>query len=445
MKKIVGVLALIVVAACLITPKIIAPKYQGKVNDIVAYINQSAGYTASIESSETSWFGSKTTISLDFDMSEIDPNSPIGPIKTQIVLDTHYGPLLFNQQGIIGLYSTQASIPAEKLREILTWDDKAPLYQLNIVSGLTGNLTIADNIPAFSNKAKTLEFSGYSGAGTNQDNTLSYLGTLKNVSIDEAVPSSIKDITLNLNMDTSGDLSNGGLRDSEMTLKAGDIQVVSQADIKGLSIKANSNLDKKTQLASMKVSYLADAFKAANIEVTNLALVTELKNINNNVLIKMNEQLTNASQDNKPLSEQKEITVLQDNLGGLLASKPEFNIVDFSGTLPQGSFKSSLTSKLADIDDPQLEELFDPQFWKYYTIAKANILIDAPLATMMSEQFVAKQARAPLYSPQVKQQAKMVLDSFVQQGLIKKEKDQYKTEISLKDGQASIYDLPLPM
>ncbi|MBJ7555869.1 YdgA family protein [Marinomonas spartinae] len=444
MKKLLGILVIVLAAVCIISPKIIAGQYQKQLESFIAYLNQSAGYHAKIESMDNSWFGSKANISVEVDPSTIDPNSPIGSIKANIILDTHYGPLLFNKQSLIGLYSTQASIPADKARDTLVWDDNKPLYQLNITRGLTGNLTMADAIPSFTDKAKTLLFSGYSGSGENKNNTFHYQGALKNINIDDQQPASLKDLSVKLAMDTSVDLNNGGLRDSDMTLKVGDIQVASKMAIKGLSINTHSDLDKKTQLGDIKISYGADSFSLPSVQVTNLSLVTELKNLNNAVLTKIYKELNNAPDGTDPTN-QKTIAVLQDNLGPFLASKPEFNISDFSGTLPEGSFKSSLTSKLADINDPKVEDLFNPQFWKYYTISTANILVDAPLADKLAQQFVAKQAQVPVQLPQVKQQAQMIIGNFVQQGLIKKEKDQYRTEISIKDGQLSVNNIPLPM
>lgn len=444
MKKLLGILVIVLAAVCLISPKIIAGQYQKQLESFIAYLNQSAGYHAKIESMDNSWFGSKANISVEVDPSTIDPNSAIGPIKANIVLDTHYGPLLFNKQSLIGLYSTQASIPADKARDTLVWDDNKPLYQLNITRGLTGNLTLADAMPSITNKDKTLSFSGYSGSGESKNDTLHYQGSLKNIDVSGKQPASLKDLALQFTMDTSGDLSSGGLRDSDMTLKVGDIQVASQMAIKGLSINTHSDLDKKTQLGDIKISYGAESFSLPSVQVTNLSLVTELKNLNSGVLTKIYKELNNTPDGTDPTN-QKTLAVLQDNLGPFLASKPEFNISDFSGTLPEGSFKSSLTSKLADINDPKVENLFNPQFWKYYTISKANILLDSPVADKLAQQFVANQAQVPVQLPQVKQQAQMVLASFIKQGLIKKEKDQYRTDITMKNGQLSINNIPLPM
>jgi len=443
-KKLLGIVVIVIAAVCLISPKIIADQYQKQLESFVAYLNKSAGYQAKVESMNNSWFGSKANISVVLDPSKIDPNSAIGPIKANIVLDTHYGPLLFNKQSLIGLYSTQASIPADKARDTLVWDNNRPLYQLNITRGLTGNLTMADAIPSFTDKAKTLSFSGYSGSGENKNNTFHYQGALKDISASGQQSASLKDLSIELAMDTSADLNNGGLRDSDMTLKVGDIQVASKLAIKDLSIATHSNLDKKTQLGNIKISYTADSFSLPSVQATNLSFVTELKNLNNSVLTTIYKELNNTP-NNTDLTNQQIMEVLQGNLKPFLASKPELNITDFSGTLPEGSFKSSLTSKLTDIKDPQIEDLFTPQFWKYEAIVKTDMLVDEPLANSWAQQFVARQAHVPVQLPQVKQQAQMILAGFIQQGLIKKEKDQYRTDITMKDGQISVNDIPLPM
>jgi hypothetical protein len=136
---------------------------------------------------------------------------------------------------------------------------------------------------------------------------------------------------------------------------------------------------------------------------------------------------------------------MQDNIDELLTAKPEFNITDFSGTFSEGSFSASLTSKLADISTPTIDELTIPEFWLYNAIVAANIEADEALVRSLAERFIADKMRAPVTAPEVKQQAQIIIDGLIQQGLMKLENDKYLSEITIEKGQGKIYEMAFPL
>jgi len=109
-KKIFAVIAFALVAVCLVTPKFIAPKIQDQVTTLIDKINKTPGYIANIESTESSWFGSTYVISFGLELGMYESAYQNQNIDLQFVLDTKYGPLLFADQGIVGLYEAKLKI-----------------------------------------------------------------------------------------------------------------------------------------------------------------------------------------------------------------------------------------------------------------------------------------------------------------------------------------------
>ncbi|WP_417560230.1 YdgA family protein [Marinomonas sp.] len=449
MKKILSVLVFTLVAACLVAPKFIAPKHQKEVAELVSNINKAPGYTANIVSTDLAWFGSENKVLVTFDTMQIDPTIQEGVLEAELIIDTHYGPLLFASQGLFGLYDTEIRYTGEKQRNFIDWNEDQPLYELSVLGGFTGNFKIADSIPAFSNPANTFQFSGYTGQGEMTDQGFIYQGTLDQIDVvDGYTPVKAEGFTLSIELNANlATIMQGGFYDSTTDFNLEKLNIGADTELSGLNIEMGSNLDKETQLGSIEIGYLIKDAMFGEFKATDLSLATELTKLSNKFFIDYKNFSDNLLAEAHSPDAVYEVLLafMQDNLGELLAAKPEFNITDFSGTFPEGSFNATLTSKFADIDTPTIEELSLPEFWLYNAIVTANLEADEPLVRSLAEQFIASKMRAPLNAPEVKQQALMIIDSFVQQGLIKLEDDKYKSEIMIENGQGKIYDSVFPL
>ena len=179
-------------------------------------------------------------------------------------------------------------------------------------------------------------------------------------------------------------------------------------------------LDEETQLGTLKMGYLAEEFNYNEYKVSDLTFMTELDKFSNLFFMdfaSFNERLVEQNLTSADFI-MEQFVFLQDNLDELLSHQPEFNITDFSASFPEGSFKANLTSKLADIETPTLEEMLVPEFWLYYTLAKINIEADDALINNLAERFLANQMRTTIDSPDVKQQAQIIINCFAQQGFL---------------------------
>ena len=422
MKKILAVIAFALVAVCLVTPKFIAPKFQDQVTTLVNKINKTPGYIADIESTESSWFGSTYVISFGFDLGMYEPTLQNENIEVELVLDAQYGPLLFSSQGVIGLYEAKLKIAGDKQRHILTWDDAQPLYQLSAVGEFDGAIKIEDTIPAFSNTEKNLTFSGYNGAGKITSDSFSYEGLLALVNVDDSYqPVKAENIALSMEMEAGLEtILKGGFYNSTSDFSIDSLTIGTDITASNLSMLIEMILDEETQLGTLKMGYLAEEFNYNEYKVSDLTFMTELDKFSNLFFMdfaSFNERLVEQNLTSADFI-MEQFVFLQDNLDELLSHQPEFNITDFSASFPEGSFKANLTSKLADIETPTLEEMLVPEFWLYYTLAKINIEADDALINNLAERFLANQMRTTIDSPDVKQQAQIIINCFAQQGFL---------------------------
>ena len=449
MKKIFAVIAFALVAVCLVTPKFIAPKIQDQVTTLIDKINKTPGYIANIESTESSWFGSTYVISFGLELGMYESAYQNQNIDLQFVLDTKYGPLLFADQGIVGLYEAKLKIAADEQRQILTWDEAEPLYQLSAVGGFDGGIKIEDTIPAFSKLESDLTFSGYNGEGKISSDSFSYEGLLALVNLDDPYqPVKAENITLSMEMEAGLEsILKGGFYNSTTNFSIESFTVGTDITASNLSMLVEMILDEETQLGTLKVDYLAKEFIYNEYQTSDLTLKTELTKLSNQFFLDYTS-FNNSLVDQSLASDDfliEQLSFLQDSFKELLSHQPEFNITDFSAAFPEGSFNASLTSKLNDIETPTFDEILIPEFWLYNTLASINIEADDVLISNLAERFLAKQMRTTIDSPDVKQQARVIINSFEQQGFIFHEDGQYRSKITLKNGQGNINGRLFPL
>lgn len=449
MKKILALVAFILVTGCVVLPKLIAPTYQENVEKLISNIDHAQGYSANIVSTESAWFGSINKVMIGFDPSQIDASLQGGTQKAELIIESHFGPLLFSNNLSVGLFATKVRFDGETLRKDLNWEENAPFYQLSILGGFTGNFQLTDAIPAFSNSEKTVQFSGYSGEGEMNNEAFTYEGTFDHAKASNAYrESKAEGFTLSVellaNLDT---IMKGGFYDSMMNLSLDTLVLDADTELSGLSIGLGSALDTDTQLGSLEMSYLINGLVYGDFTANDLSLVTELDRLNNQFFLDFKHfsdgMLPNTN--NSDVINKETLTFLKDNLNLLLGDKPEFNITNFSGTFPEGSFNANLSTHLADMNTPTIEDLSVPEFWLYNTVGSGAIEIDEALLQNLTERFIASKMRAPITTPQVKQHARLIIDGLLEQGLVTLENDKFISDIAIKEGQLTINNAPFPL
>jgi len=353
------------------------------------------------------------------------------------------------KQSLKSLYEAKLKIAADEQRQILTWDEAEPLYQLSAVGGFDGGIKIEDTIPAFSKLESDLTFSGYNGEGKISSDSFSYEGLLALVNLDDPYqPVKAENITLSMEMEAGLEsILKGGFYNSTTNFSIESFTVGTDITASNLSMLVEMILDEETQLGTLKVDYLAKEFIYNEYQTSDLTLKTELTKLSNQFFLDYTS-FNNSLVDQSLASDDfliEQLSFLQDSFKELLSHQPEFNITDFSAAFPEGSFNASLTSKLNDIETPTFDEILIPEFWLYNTLASINIEADDVLISNLAERFLAKQMRTTIDSPDVKQQARVIINSFEQQGFIFHEDGQYRSKITLKNGQGNINGRLFPL
>ncbi len=449
MKKTLAVFVFVLLAACLIAPKFVAPKYQEQVSQIVTKLNLAPGYKASLDKLEETWFTSKSVLHLSYDLSMIDPNLYGQKIEADVVLDTHFGPLLISDVGLVGWYTTKAHYAGDPLRDKLHWAADKAFFEASIVMDLLGNISTQNQIPEFDLENGLLTFSGYQGEGTLGSNGVLYDGKVDLIKLDSPQQQvSLSNSQINISIEDSlTTLASGGLYNGNISVGFDDLTIGPDVNISGTKLLITSILNADTQLGEVITDYSIDHFSSPELMVDDLSFVLEMKHLSNQFFLDyktFSESMLTDTNNPEEIYLQL-FSFLTDNMGELLVHNPEMNVTDFSGRLTEGEFSATLHSRLKEMDAPSLEQLLDPQFWLWNMIVDTKIQADDTLVTHLGERFLATQMRTTTDSPQLKQQVQMMIGNFVQQGFIKRDNDKLMTEINIANGQGKIYDFPFPL
>ncbi|MCB5160717.1 DUF945 family protein [Marinomonas algarum] len=441
MKKLIIALIAALISACLILPKVIASKHQDAITKMIDKLDSTPGYKATLVSTQSAWFGSFNTVDIAFDLGDIDHSARGKTITATLNLDTQYGPLLFSEQGLIGLYETQVRFDGQEQRSYLEWDATQPLYQLSVLTGLSGKTQLNDQIPPFSTLDNALSFSGYAGEGVIGDDTFTYYAGAEQLTITDRGESLVaKGFTFSIDLAASlNDIMQGGFYDGVASTQLDSLTAAGILDLSGLSINMKTALDSETNLGYLELGYLLDDLLFKDFTASDLVFVSQLNNLNNDFFLNYNQAIKKTGTNNASNDVYDNLAVfLQNNVGSLLASQPEFNISSFSGVLAGGNFNANLSSKLANTEAPTLDEMTQPGFWLYNTIASAKVEMDASLAHVAAEQFLASKMRSSANSLRVKRDAERMISQLIEQGLIKQQGEQYSSEFSLEKGQGNL-------
>ncbi|WP_394182362.1 YdgA family protein [Marinomonas posidonica] len=456
MKKILAVLVFVLLAACLIAPKFIAPKYQEQLSQLVTNLNSAPGYGARLDTLEEGWFISKSVLHLSYDLSMIDPNLYGQKLEADLVLDAHFGPLLLSDTGVVGLFDVHAYYAGDSLRDRLNWPEGQAFFDASVIMDLMGNIESVDQIPAFDINEGEFTFSGYKGEGTFTSNSIAYQGQIEQLNLDKYDDKmQLANTQLALNIQNGADvLASGGFYNGDISIgfdqfSLGSQNTPTELEVNGASLLVTSLLDTDSQLGEIVSRYAVDNVRSDEFSADELALVVEMTNLSNQFFLDYKTFSDAVLADGNVSPDELTIalfTFITDNIDELLSHQPELNMTEFSGRLAEGSFHATLNSRLKDINGSvSLDQLLDQNFWLWNLIVNSNIQADDALVTHLGERYLAQQMRTTVDSPQVKQQVQMLLNNFVQQGFIKRENDQLMTEIKIANGQGKIYDFPFPL
>jgi uncharacterized protein YdgA (DUF945 family) len=455
----------------------VAPYFAGNgvesaVNSTIDSINEQVIYKANVVDYDKGWFSTTATINVAINIGaimsaqQIDADEmPMDENPTMTVtFNAHHGPVYFGDGVGVGKVKYTLTIDGEELREYAVWDESKALYSNEGVVGLLGSLNFRDEIPSFSITSEedgaTVSFSGYRGEATPQGDTTVYKATSDLLS-GEVEGAAFEMSSLSVDTIYSGDFVSalkGELFDSKVdmkiaSMKVSGIEAESDITIDDITFIADTQVNKAADTANVYVEYAVGKVSGPDMDASDMVLGVAVNNIDADFMRayqKFNNESMLMSPEQVP---EKMMAFIQENLLSQLEAEPEINITKLTATVPEGSFSANANTKLVGITSlPGTME--DIGYWVSHLLADASITADKAFAESMMSGYMMGQIMA---NPQAQsmtpeeiqaaadQQAPMMIQSFVQQGLIKATEQGYETKITLKDGQADVNGTAIPL
>lgn len=462
MKKLLIALLIAVAAVAVITPKIMGSQYQKQLTDVVNAINATPPYHATIVKSKNGWFGSQTTLQIEVNLKKVDPalasELKQSDVKSEFTIHAHYGPVIMDKGLKLALFSFDGQIQGNDLRKSIKWDKDTPLSTLSGIQTLDGKLTFQDTIAPFtatlpSESKSNVIFGGYQGHGSWANHHLTYDSKLDHASIQDTSTLEVKGLTTTLNFEGDlNDLTSGGLKNSDMTIKMAELRVDPLFTAKGLVFQANSQLNKANQVGNLAIKTNINHLDYQDENVSDFSMDVTLNQLNNQFFkdyVAFNQQL-----DPKNTADRTQAMThfMHDHIGEFFKTTPELVINNVKGTLPNGKFNAQFDGHLTNPHDKMtFEQLSQPDYWLANADINTGIKADKTLVKALAEFAIEDQlANNPNihslskqeYQQIVSHQADALIKQAMDQGAMVLKDGRYHIEISVKKGQALLNGKP---
>lgn len=463
MNKLVPISASVVILGALITPKIVGTQVEAKLNESIAALNAMPGYKVEVIEQDLGWFSSSSKLAFSFDTTMGAAGLAGEVIETKANFDAVYGPVLMGESTSLGLVGWQLSVLADELRETLVWPKDVAFYHVTGTSDFFLNGHYQDAITQFSSPKVSntqFEFSGYQGVGSYTGELFSYQGSADSF-IAENTEGVFKSNNLLLKMDIKGTIEqvfSSGFYDSDSKFSLADISYQSHftdevLDIKNTYITASSDIDDESQNIAFDVVYGVDSVSMNEFEGSDFALGIQLNHLSKVFFDQYKALLENSSTFDENASLEDRMASLSEFLLPLVSANPEFNITQLGGTIPEGSFESHLNTSLVGVTSlPQ--PIDDVAFWLSHLLMDGQIRGDKEVVELAAKMFMVMQLQTNpqtqgMGKAQLEQiaasQVPLLLQTFVQQGLIVGDDTGYQTALSFKDKVFKVNDTQVPL
>ncbi|RUO52362.1 YdgA family protein [Pseudidiomarina homiensis] len=463
-KKGWGIGAIVVAAGLIVSPTIIGSQTESSLREHVELFDQEQpGYTLEVVSYERNWFSSQVVVELGIDLPKLlaDPEAEV--LTTDIELSIQHGPILTDQGFSVGLASWQAENSGKGLETYVQWDESQPFYLQQGSVSLLGNAVYQDYIPRLQSTDAIPEFdftlTEYRGDGSYSSGSFAYQGNYEQLLFNVAEEFAVELNAMAMNVDAQADLKTmivGKYYPSTATFTIGQMRVESADEELFLLSHLVSDITLKEsedgRLAHIHMGYRAEQVFVGGTEATELRLLTAVNNIDRGFVDDYFETMKDfVGEEDPQVLEQQMTAMMERHKEALLMAQPEFAIGDFGFRMPEGELDGSMRVALAELE--QVPAQLDEQFIQQNMVASARVAIDKPLAERLAKTYVLSMLEAsgqteldPAQLEQMAtQQATMVLQNFVQQGLLKIENEQYLLDAEVAQGLLNLNGQSLPL
>lgn len=465
MKKPLLVVASAAVAAVLVAPKIIGNDASQRLDEIVAEVNNLPGYEITVLETEKNWFSSSSTVKLAFDPFALDPSVASTPeveemlslLQLEMKIDMQHGPVLLNKG--LGLSDIQIRIPNtfDKIKHNNEIVENLYVYDGKV--SLLGDMVYSDSFSPMQvifDSGAIFEFTGYKGSGVTNNGKMDYIGEAKTAEVNSPQMNfTLSDMKINWNGDYEfSKIIKGIYGDMQSSFVVGDFQAKAASQPlfggQGLAFYFNS-LEQDNELIDMQFGYLIEALDTPIDKFEDIEIKFEFNNLSQRFMQEY-QQLMVAVQDPQ-LDQEKLLADLKPAMIDILSYKPFFQMSNMGFKTVAGVATSHADVKLANYEVDE-DKLVDITYWQNNLLVDSAVALPKSLATDLVEKTVMMQLNsnpdAAQYTPEKKkelaaQQAKMMVDSFLQSGYIVEENEQLQLNFAVKDGVANLNGQEFPL
>ncbi|CAB0151606.1 hypothetical protein PSI9734_01980 [Pseudidiomarina piscicola] len=474
-KKGIVIGAVVIAGVLTATPYIVGSQTEGNIYKQVAHFDQSQPvYQAKVLSYERNWLSSNAVIEVGVDMQALAgvDTSELQWLTTELDLSLQHGPVLTDQGLSLGLLSWQLSNDGAGFADVLDWNKDQLLYLQQGSVNLLGNANYQDVLAALRNAAglKDLQFelAEYRGHGTYDGETLTYQGgvadfrlqadsmqvAVDNVQVEGAAEASFAAVL-------AGDFYAGEGRVAAESLAVTDARVgevlVAEAMtmdyLTALEQKAEATDGSVSELARMVINFGADTLRVNAIEAKDITLHTMMSHLDKAFIDRYLDTLRDTANAEPEQIGEALATLFEQHGLAFLKANPEFAITEFSGSLPQGAFNANAAVSVNGVT-AMPTSMEDDAFWREHIRMHSDATVAKPLMQWAMQSYVhtslMSSGQAQNYTQEqltqlAAQQAALMTQTFVQQGLLEDAGDSYKFNFSVADDTLTLNGQESPL
>lgn len=446
------------VALVVVPPMFIKSQVDANLAELQQTYNAYPQQQLTLEKQEDGWFGASYTGRAVVNVSDIDPNlgDLVGSqVEVPFTLETSYGPLLFGNGFDIGLSKSTVNVQGDTLPDIIAWEKEQPIYRVSMTTGLLGGHAVSDQLMPFTISDEdgqgNLEFSGYEGHGSFSDDGFDYQGESESLSIsDQGEVFQLAGYAFEIDSDTPlKTLMDTGIAEYDMTMTLDQASLTDLFSVRDIKLNSESNMDEDagTTGGAMHVSMNA-------LEVTDYPTIQSFTTdiVLDNVSIEFLEQFNAYTQELASLPDYQQQRLLTEffveHAALLVESEPMVALQGLDVAFEEGDVHLSARGSLHKIAQMDAATLNSPNSLKMIH-ANAEFEIDEALMDTLVGTYVQQQLKPQLangwitqeqYEMHAEQMSHDMIESFVTQGWLVKDGDQYQANFELEEGVAAFND-----
>ncbi len=463
--------AVVLVGGLLVAPRFVGNHVEGRMNEIVAGLDDNPMVEARWREYHHGWFSSSGVldIRLTVPVTDVQPLQKVSAwtaspaekpemttIDFQYQLDLAHGPVIFDSGVTVALASWTGQIKqSPELETFLSWDQSQPLYRQTGKIGVDGDVHVQENISPFSVAGEQLSvtFSGFQGAGEESDGVFAYNGKAESLVIGGPA-NTIKIEGVRIDSDIEADLVKviqGDLYTMNGLFSVDKVLSGEGGEFRQLQVEVNTTLNEDESLADIRAGYRIGEISGVDYSLSDLGFDVIVTNYSA-AFNQQYKQLVKKAAFQNTLNPELIEAAWKESLPLLMRSNPTVRLENLHFTLPEGTFKSQLSLSLNSVD-LQAQQLNNPEFWVRNLVLNASASADKPLAERLAKQLVriqvAKNPELKLSEAELEQasvqQASMMLAMLGARGMLRDEGNQLSLDFRMSNGQANLNGQAIPL